>query len=113
MQFSESHDEKTKRFAREFIKRDIGGDAVESIGDSAIAAASDITEGIIHLLPFTCMPEIIAQNILPNVRNEKDIPILSLVMDEYTGKAGFVTRLEAFVDLIKRRKNSKQLITVS
>jgi predicted nucleotide-binding protein (sugar kinase/HSP70/actin superfamily) len=109
--FSETHDEKTHRYAREFIKRDIGGDAVESIGDASIAGSSN-TDGIIHLLPFTCMPEIIAQNILPNVRNEKDIPILSLVMDEYTGKAGFVTRLEAFVDLIKRRKDSKRLLAV-
>ena len=109
--FSETHDEKTHRYAREFIKRDIGGDAVESIGDASIAGSSN-TDGIIHLLPFTCMPEIIAQNILPNVRNEKDIPILSLVMDEYTGKAGFVTRLEAFVDLIKRRKDSKQFLVV-
>jgi len=108
LRFSESHDEKTKRFAREFIKRDIGGDAVESIGDAAIAASSEITDGIIHLLPFTCMPEIIAQNILPNVRNTKDIPVLSLVMDEYTGRAGFVTRLEAFVDLINRRNRLPQ-----
>ena len=112
LRFSESHDEKTRRFAREFIKRDIGGDAVESIGDAAIAASSEITDGIVHLLPFTCMPEIIAQNILPNVRKEKDVPVLSLVMDEYTGRAGFVTRLEAFVDLIKRRKTTKHLLQV-
>lgn len=112
LKFSESHSEKTHRFAQEFIKRDIGGDAVESIGDASIAASSN-TDGIIHLSPFTCMPEIIAQNILPNVRREKDIPILSLVMDEYTGRVGFVTRLEAFVDLIKRRSPSKKLLCPS
>ena len=111
LRFNETHDEKAHRYAKEFIKRDIGGDAVESIGDAAIAASSD-TDGLIHLLPFTCMPEIISQNILPNVRNEKDIPILSLVMDEYTGRAGFVTRLEAFVDLINRRKKTKQLLVI-
>lgn len=103
LRFSETHDEKVQKLAREFIKRDVGGDAVESIGDASFAGTLN-TDGIVHLLPFTCMPEIIAQNILPNVRNEKDIPILSLVMDEYTGRTGFVTRLEAFVDLIKRRK---------
>lgn len=106
LKFGETHGEKAHKLAREFIKRDVGGDAVESIGDASIAGTLN-TDGIVHLLPFTCMPEIIAQNILPNVRNEKDIPILSLVMDEYTGRAGFVTRLEAFVDLIKRRKLSK------
>lgn len=112
LRFGETHGEKAHKLAREFIKRDVGGDTVESIGDTAFAAASKNTDGVVHLLPFTCMPEIISQNILPNVRNEKDIPVLSLVMDEYTGKAGFVTRLEAFVDLIQRRKNSKDQVGV-
>lgn len=112
LRFSETQGEKAHRYAREFLKRDIGGDAVESIGDASLAAEQNNVDGLIHILPFTCMPEIISQNILPNVRNEKDIPILSLVMDEFTGKAGFVTRLEAFVDLIKRRKTSKQLLLV-
>ncbi len=101
--FSETHGEKAHRYARKYLKRDIGGDAVESIGDAIIAGEQN-TDGLIHVLPFTCMPEIISQNILTNIRNEKDIPVLSLVMDEFAGKAGFVTRLEAFVDLIKRKK---------
>jgi predicted nucleotide-binding protein (sugar kinase/HSP70/actin superfamily) len=111
LRFSETHGERTHRYAQEFIKRDIGGDAVESIGDAAIAGMTDV-DGLVHISPFTCMPEIISQNILPNVRNNKDIPVLSLVLDEFTGKAGFVTRLEAFVDLLKRRKTSKQLMHV-
>jgi len=103
LRFNETHGEKAHRYALEYLKRDIGGDALESVGDAAIAGEED-TDGLIHILPFTCMPEIISQNILPNVRKEKDIPVLSLVMDEFTGKAGFITRLEAFVDLIKRKK---------
>lgn len=106
LRFTETHSEKVHRYASDFIKRDIGGDALESIGDTAIAGDSN-ADGIIHVLPFTCMPEIVAQNILPNVRNKRDIPVLSLIMDENTGRAGFVTRLEAFVDLIKRRKDLK------
>lgn len=111
LRFNETHEEKSYRYAKEFLKRDVGGDAIESIGDAALAGDSD-SDGIIHILPFTCMPEIIAQNILPNVRNQKDISVLSLVMDEFTGKAGFVTRLEAFVDLVKRRKASKELLNI-
>jgi predicted nucleotide-binding protein (sugar kinase/HSP70/actin superfamily) len=103
LRFSENHGEKVKRFAREFLIRDVGGDALESIGD-AINAKNSQSDGVIHLLPFTCMPEIISQNILNKVAKEKDIPVLSLIMDEFTGKAGLVTRLEAFVDLAKRRK---------
>lgn len=112
LRFSETHGEKANRYAREFLKRDIGGDATESIGDASIAGESENIDGLIHILPFTCMPEIISQNIMPNVRREKDIPVLSLVMDEYTGRTGFVTRLEAYVDLIRRRKHSKQLVSI-
>ena len=30
-------------------------------------------------------------------------------MDEQTGKAGYLTRLEAFVDLMRRRKRKKTI----
>ena len=50
------------------------------------------------------MPEIMSQNIFPRVREDLDIPLLTLIMDEQTGKAGYITRLEAFVDLMRRRK---------
>lgn len=107
--FEESHEGQMKKLARDFIKRDVGGDALESIGD-AIYAGNNNSDGVIHLLPFTCMPEIISQNILHNVTREKDIPVLSLILDEFSGKAGFITRLEAFVELAARRKNSKEVI---
>ena len=54
------------------------------------------------------MPEIMSQNIFPAMRENLDIPILSLILDEQTGKAGYLTRLEAFVDLMRRRKRKKQ-----
>lgn len=109
----ETHGQIAARLANRFLKRDIGGDAIESIGDAVLAGQKN-SDGVVHLLPFTCMPEIVSQNILPSVRNENDTPVLSLVLDEQMGKAGFVTRLEAFVDLIKRRKiNSKEKDLIS
>lgn len=108
-----SHEEKAKVFAEKFLKRDIGGDAIESIGDTAMAPGRK-SHGVVHLLPFTCMPEIISQNILPNVRVEEDIPVLSLVLDEQMGRAGYITRLEAFIDLIRRRKiKAQELATIN
>ena len=38
---------------------------------------------------------------------EEDIPVLTLVLDEQTGKAGYITRIEAFIDLIKRKQMKK------
>ena len=53
------------------------------------------------------MPEIMSQNIFPTIRGEHEIPLLTLIMDEQTGKAGYITRLEAFVDLMRRKKRAK------
>ena len=89
------------------MKRAIGGECIETIGDSVFAAQNGI-DGIIHIMPFSCMPEIVSQNILPKVSREENIPVLSLVLDEQTGNAGYITRIEAFADLIKRRKMRRE-----
>lgn len=99
----ETHLERSHKYASPYLLRDIGGDAIESVGDIAYATSSGV-DGIIHISPFTCMPEIMSQNIFPSMREDGALPILALVMDEQTGRAGYVTRLEAFVDLMRRRK---------
>ncbi|MDR1326964.1 MAG: acyl-CoA dehydratase activase-related protein [Heliobacteriaceae bacterium] len=99
----ETHLQRAFRMAKPYLMRDIGGDALECVSDVAYADARGI-DGLVHVSPFTCMPEIMSQNIFPKMREDLDIPILPLIMDEQTGKAGYLTRLEAFVDLMKRRK---------
>ncbi|MGN0191920.1 MAG: hypothetical protein ACI4CY_00135, partial [Candidatus Gastranaerophilaceae bacterium] len=99
----ESHRERSVRYAEKYMKRAIGGECIETIGDIVYAAKHGI-DGVIHLSPFSCMPEIVSQNIIPSVSAEENIPVMSLVLDEQTGKAGYITRVEAFVDLIKRRR---------
>ena len=59
-------------------------------------------DGIIHLAPFTCMPEIVAENIMPSTK--EDIPVLAVTCDEQQSKQGMLTRLEAFTDLIGFRR---------
>lgn len=102
----ETHLERANRMAKPYLMRDIGGDALESVSDVAFANEQG-TDGIIHVSPFTCMPEIMSQNIFPTMRENCEIPILSLILDEQTGKAGYITRLEAFTDLMRRRKQYK------
>ncbi len=99
----ESHRERCVRYAKDYMKRAIGGECLETVGDTVYAAKNNI-DGIIHIMPFSCMPEIVAQNILPKVSRNENIPILELVLDEQTGKAGNITRIEAFVDLVMRKK---------
>ena len=104
----ETHLQRANRLAKPYLMRDIGGDALECVSDVAYANERGI-DGIIHISPFTCMPEIMSQNIFPSMRENCEIPILPLIMDEQTGKAGYLTRLEAFVDLMRRRKRKIQI----
>ncbi|MCK5176798.1 MAG: CoA protein activase, partial [Candidatus Aenigmarchaeota archaeon] len=106
---SETHGELAEFFAKEFLQRDIGGDSLESIGD-IIMANQEKKDGIIHLSPFCCIPEIISQNLIPNIRNKTEIPIVSFMFDEHMAKTGFITRLEAFIDLAKHNKQRKKCI---
>jgi len=98
-----SHGQKVKKAAAPYLSRDVSGDAVQTVGETILHQKEGF-DGIIHLLPFTCMPEIIAQSILPRVTKDHEIPVLSVVLDEQMGRAGFVTRIEAFVDLMQRRR---------
>jgi predicted nucleotide-binding protein (sugar kinase/HSP70/actin superfamily) len=95
-----------------YLKRDIGGDGWESVGEKVLHSKE--YDGLIHLAPFTCMPEIIAQNIMPRTR--EDIPVLTIICDEQITKTGMLTRLEAFVDLLERKRrvgiHNRQAVTV-
>lgn len=104
----ESHRERCVRYAKEYMKRPIGGECIETIGDTVFAARNGI-DGVIHIMPFSCMPEIVSQNILTKVSREEDIPVMTLVLDEQTGKAGYQTRIEAFIDLVKRKKMRQKI----
>ena len=106
-QNKETHLQRAERMAKPYLMRDIGGDALECVSDVVFADQKG-KDGIIHISPFTCMPEIMSQNIFPTIRSEHEIPILPLIMDEQTGRAGYITRLEAFVDLMRRKKRAKE-----
>lgn len=100
----ETHKERAKRTAKRYMTRVVGGECIESVGDAVYAAQKDL-DGVIHIGPFNCIPEIISQCILPHISHKEHIPVISLLMDEHTGKAGIITRLEAFIDLMRRNKH--------
>ncbi|MGC9779842.1 MAG: hypothetical protein HZR80_11415 [Candidatus Heimdallarchaeota archaeon] len=89
--------------AKPYVEYRLGGKTQESIGYSIMYKEKG-WDGVIHLYPFTCMPEIISRSIIPQISREYEIPILSLVLDEHTGETGLKTRLEAFIDLIERKR---------
>ena len=94
-----------KRKSKEYLPLMVGGHARECIGE-AVLAHEEGFDGAIQIFPMGCMPEIVSKAILPKISKDKDFPILTLVVDEMTGEAGYVTRIEAFIDLLERRKNN-------
>lgn len=81
----------------EFLPLYIGGHARECVGEAVLASRKQF-DGAIQIFPMGCMPEIVSKAILPTISHEKKLPILSLIVDEMTGEAGYLTRIEAFVD---------------
>lgn len=98
---------KIAKAARGYLDHFVGGHGLTTIG-KAVLFARDRFDGLVQVYPFTCMPEIVAQSILPRIGRDFDIPVLTLVIDEHSAEAGVITRLEAFVDLILRKKSYKK-----
>lgn len=67
-------------------------------------------DGIIHIMIFSCGPDSIAGEIAAYLSMETyQMHFLQLTFDELAGDAGLMTRLEAFVDMIRRGKNLNKL----
>jgi predicted nucleotide-binding protein (sugar kinase/HSP70/actin superfamily) len=81
----------------------VGGHGIETVAHTVSAGINNY-HGVVQVAPFTCMPEIVAMQIIPVVTKDLDIPVLSLIIDEHAGEAGIHTRLEAFIDLLNYRR---------
>lgn len=89
--------------AKPYINCFIGGHGQETVAQ-VVNYSRHGFDGVIQLLPFTCMPEIVAKSVLPRVSKAYNIPVMTLVLDEHSSETGFRTRLEAFVDMINHKK---------
>lgn len=63
-------------------------------------------DGIIALNAFGCGPDSLMVERIIRKAKQYNKPIINLTIDEQTGEAGFVTRLEAFVDMLFRKKRA-------
>ena len=60
-------------------------------------------DGIIQLTAFGCGPDSMIKELI-NIRGKKmGVAILDINIDEHSGQAGLITRLEAFIDLLERK----------
>jgi Uncharacterized protein conserved in bacteria len=89
--------------AKPYLPISVGGEGQPTVGNIVLAAEKGF-DGAIQVVPFTCMPEIVAETINKRVSDDLDFPVLTLIYDEQTGEQGLITRLEAFTDLLKSKK---------
>jgi predicted nucleotide-binding protein (sugar kinase/HSP70/actin superfamily) len=87
--------------ARKFFKAPGGGDSLLSVAYAQEFA--DSCDGILHLYPFTCLPETSVRQVLQPYLDDREVPYLHLSIDEQTAEEGFATRLETFAEIVRAR----------
>lgn len=65
-------------------------------------------DGIVFISPFNCTPNDSLRNQLSMIQEKTGTPMLSLIFDSHTSSTGLQSRLEAFIEMVYRRKNLKQ-----
>jgi predicted nucleotide-binding protein (sugar kinase/HSP70/actin superfamily) len=81
-----------------------------TFSDQALKAAMYFIEqgkvdGMIHVTAFGCGPDSMVDRYIElEIKDKKNIPYMSLMIDEHSAEAGMLTRLEAFVDMLRRRR---------
>ncbi len=70
---------------------------------------SKTIDGILLLIIFSCGPDSITGEMSTRYfRRDPGIPLLQLVLDELSSETGLKTRIEAFLDMIERRKRTQR-----
>ncbi len=89
--------------ASPYLQHAIGAHGTESVAQ-AVRFAKQGFDGLIHVKPFGCMPEINAMPALHRVSEDFHFPILYFSFDSLTSETGIKTRLEAFYDMLVMRE---------
>ncbi len=70
-------------------------------------------DGVIGIMAFGCGPDsLMMDTVRRQAGRVRTTPFMSLILEEHTAEAGVVTRLEAFLDMIYRRKRGKVEVCV-
>lgn len=95
-----------KKKTKKYCKYTLGADGLDNVYRSIFLCKKKY-DGIIHIKPFGCTPEIGAIPIIQKVCEEYNTPIIFFSYDAETGIEGINTRLEAFKDLLTIRRKKQ------
>jgi predicted nucleotide-binding protein (sugar kinase/HSP70/actin superfamily) len=91
--------DKTNKMAKKLSKSIYFKYNKENIG--SIELCKKQIDGIIFLTTFPCGPDSLVNEL---VFRKLKVPYLNLIIDDLDSMAGFETRIESFIDMIKERK---------
>ncbi|MBI4320356.1 MAG: hypothetical protein HY675_17845 [Chloroflexi bacterium] len=81
----------------------------EVVGAAGYYLDTDV-DGIICVVCFGCGPDSLMIDVIQRAAKERgNKPMMVITLDEHTGEAGLVTRMEAFVDMLQRRARVPRL----
>ena len=66
-------------------------------------------DGVIFLVSFACGPDSLISELVMRDMKVVGLPFLEITMDEHSGEAGMITRIEAFVEMARRKKRKLEL----
>lgn len=89
-----------KKYASELPKKMFWTMGRRLIGSSFYYMDSPNISGMIHVAAFGCGLDSITGELIERKARAKGVPFLNLTLDEHTGEAGVITRLEAFLDMV-------------
>ncbi len=68
-------------------------------------------DGVISIMAFGCGPDSLMMDMVRRqAARTRATPFMNLTLDEHTAEAGMVTRLEAFLDMIYRKKRKQVFV---
>jgi predicted nucleotide-binding protein (sugar kinase/HSP70/actin superfamily) len=68
----------------------------------------DQAEGLVLVTAFGCAPDSGMVEVVTKAAQEAGRPVMTLVLDEHAGETGYITRLEAFVDMLEQKRWRKR-----
>lgn len=86
----------------------------KALGSAFHLVESGGIEGIIYVMSFGCGIDSFVSDLMERrLRRNRDIPFILLTLDEHSGEAGLNTRVEAFIDMIRWRRDNENNISAS
>lgn len=89
-----------------YVRYHVGAEGTESVY-LTLSLMEQGFDGVVHLKPFGCMPEVNAMSALQRISRENSFPVLFMSYDAQTSETGVLTRVEAFADMLELRRRGR------